>query len=210
MAYARLTLVSSCVLILVVAALTLSKAPVRVVSGVRADADVASTSGDFTACQSGETLPAHVTAIRLSIGAGIGPPVRVKAYDGTRLVTSGSRSPTWTGRSVTVPVSPASRAVAGAKLCVAVGPNSSPLFVYGVQAPPGRAALSSDGHTLPGRIGVEYLAPGHGSWWSRGLSVARRMGLGRAISGSWVALLAALLTGGVLALALRLAWRELP
>jgi hypothetical protein len=192
------------------AVVTLSEAPARVVRGVRANADVAKTSGDFGACQAGEALPAQVDAIRMSVGAGIGPTVHVKAYAGSHILTQGSRPPNWTGRSVTVPVAPLNHASSSVKLCVTVGPNSDPLYVYGVEAPPARAAVSSEGQTLPGRIGVEYLAAGHGSWWSRALSVARHIGLGHAISGSWVALLVVVLVGSVAALALRLAWMELP
>jgi len=40
---------------------------------------------------------------------------------------------------------------------------------------------------------IEYLRPGESSWWSLATSVARRMGLGRAETGTWVALLAILL-----------------
>jgi hypothetical protein len=209
-AYAKLAIVLSGALAVAVGAMALSKAPPRVVWGMRANANMTSTSGNFSACQAGETLPAHVTAIRMSMGAGIGPTVHVKAYAGGRILTQGSRSPTWTGRSVTVPVSPLSRAVSGVRLCVGVGPNSDPLYVYGVETSPALAAISSDGRPLPGRMGVEYLAAGRGSWWSRSLSVARHMGLGHPISGSWVALLVALLVAGVVALTIRLAWRELP
>ncbi len=54
---------------------------------------------------------------------------------------------------------------------------------------------------LPGRIAVEYVRAGSSSWWSLVPSVARRMGLGRAWAGTWVAAMVALLmvTGIVLA-----------
>lgn len=63
---------------------------------------------------------------------------------------------------------------------------------------------------LGGRVGVEYLAAGRGSWWSRLSSVAAHLGLGRAYSGAWIALLVAALMAAVGVLAVRLTARELP
>src|SRR5262249_13894834 len=37
-----------------------------------------------------------------------------------------------------------------------------------------------------GRFRIEYLRPAHGSWWARASSVAHRMGLGHAPSGTWI------------------------
>lgn len=210
MGSAKLAIVSSCALVLSVAVIVLGKAPPRVVAGRPANTDVASTHGDFAACQRGEELPAHATAVRLSMGSDLGPSVYLKMYEGSRLLTSGSRSPNWTGGSVTVPLTPLERAAPNVKLCVKVAPNSGPLYVYGRQAPASRLAVSDKGQVLAARIGVEYLAAGHGSWWSRALSVARRIGLGHAFGGSGWALLLGLLVAGMFALAIRLAWRELP
>ncbi len=57
---------------------------------------------------------------------------------------------------------------------------------------------------------IEYLRPGPGSWWSLASAVARRMGLGRAPSGTWVALLPLALMSVAVALAawLVLGWLE--
>ncbi|HEV3094006.1 MAG TPA: hypothetical protein VGY30_05770 [Solirubrobacteraceae bacterium] len=206
----KLTIALCLAVAAVMAVVTLSEAPARVVRGVRANADVASTDGDFAACQREEVLPRDISAVRMSVAAGIGPPVRVRAYSGARLLTEGSRPPNWTAGSVTVPLKPLDRNVSNITLCVAVGPNSDPLYVYGVLTLPQQAAFSAQGQPLPGRIGVEYLAAGNGSWFSRALAVARHMGIGHALSGSWVALLVAVLTGAIAVLAVRLAWRELP
>jgi hypothetical protein len=65
------------------------------------------------------------------------------------------------------------------------------------------------GQRLPGRIDIEYLGSGQGSWWSRLLPVARHMGLGRAFSGTWIVLLVAAMVAAVGALAGRLVLREL-
>jgi hypothetical protein len=95
-------------------------------------------------------------------------------------------------------------------LCVAVGPNSEPIFIFGREAPQREAAVATGEGRLRGRMGVEYLTAGRRSWWSRILPVARHMGLGHALSGTWVVLLIAALVGAVGLLAMRLTLRELP
>jgi hypothetical protein len=206
----KLTIVVCLASIAAMVAVTLTKAPPRVVDGVGSNADMTFTTGDFAACQADEVLLHGVSAIRLGVAAGLGPAVHVRAYSGSRVLTQGSRSANWTGYSVTVSVAPLKRTVSHVKLCLAVGPNSGPVYIFGRNSLPQRAAVSAGGQTLPGRVGVEYLAAGSGSWWSRALSVARHMGIGHALSGSWVALLVAVLVGAVAALTTRLAWRELP
>ena len=54
----------------------------------------------------------------------------------------------------------------------------------------------------------EYLAAGNRSWWSRILEVARHMGLGHALTGTWVVGLIAALMVAVGGLAIRVALRE--
>src|SRR6202043_813748 len=51
---------------------------------------------------------------------------------------------------------------------------------------------------------VEYLRPGHSSWWSLASSVARRMGLGHAAAGTWIVFLLIALMITVVTLASRL------
>jgi hypothetical protein len=193
-----------------VGAVVLSEAPAQVVRGNGSNANMGFTTGRFGACQAGEVLPRGVSAIRVGVAANLGPLVTVNVYSGSDVVARGSHPPNWTGRSVTVSLTPLNRSVSMTKLCIAVGPNSEPVYIYGRDTPTGFAATSAEGQKLPGRVGVEYLAPGRGSWWSRALLVARHMGIGHAFSGSWVALLLALLVGGVVALTVRLAWQEMP
>lgn len=207
---AKLVLVSGLVLVAVAGALTLSEAPPRVVRGDGSNSNVAFTVGSFNACQTGEVLPQGASAIRVGVAADVGPPVRISAYSGSRLIAQGSHPPNWTGSSVTVPFASPARTTDGVKLCLSVGPNSEPVYIYGREALPYSAAVSVTGETLPGRVGVEYLAQGSGSWWSRALLVARHMGIGHALSGSWVALLVALLVGALTVLTVRLAWKALP
>lgn len=227
-----ITFVVGLVAVAAVGVLTLSRAPLRLVHrgapGVPAVAPngvsgvVASASEDPTICQPYEVLPAGISDVRVSIWAFYGARVRVAAFkEGTReLLTEGSRSGNWTSDSVTVPVRPLRRTVSGVKLCVSVGPNSEPLLFIGPKTEPRTAAAIAEGvpaasltpanaQLLQGRMTVEYLAPGHRSWWSRLLEVARHVGLGRSYSGTWVALLIALLMVAVGVLSVRLTLREL-
>jgi hypothetical protein len=207
---ARQTLVVGLVLTALFGVVVLTHSPPRVVrANAKAEDVVASTVGDARACQAGETIPSGVTAIRMWLEAEFGPPVTVRVYAGSRLITHGARGPGWTASSVTVPVVQLHRTVFGAKLCFQAEPNSERLQIYGLRTPASQAAVGPGGQTLGGRMTIEYLAAGHGSWFSRAQSVARRLGLGRAVSGSWLALLVAALMVAVVAVTVRVAWREL-
>jgi hypothetical protein len=122
---------------------------------------------------------------------------------------------------VTVPVRAVRSTTSGARLCLAIGPNSEPILLLGDNAQPAEAAVNlptnkpapqsaSLEERLPGRMHVEYLGSGEGSWWSRIASMAQHVGLGRAYSGTWIAALIGVLMIAVGALALRLTLRELP
>ncbi len=218
----KITLAVCIALVFALGAYTLTRSPPRVVGGHPfwpTDPVIAQTTHDISICQADEVLPAHVSALRLSLWAFVGWDIHVVAYRGARVLAEGRRGADWTSDSVTVPVRPLDRASSGVTLCFAIGPNSEPVLILGTRTPRREAArvLTSDTprpdaksrERLGGRVGVEYLAAGRGSWWSRILTVARHMGLGRAFSGSWIALLIAALMGGVVVLALRLTMREL-
>ncbi len=209
-------------------AIALGASPMRIVRIGVPGTPVETTNGavgnigfvlhDGTICQSKEVLPAHVSAVRLSIWAFFGARLHVRAYRGSQLLTEGTRAPTWTSDSVTVPVKPLKRSYSHVKLCAIIGPNSEPMDVLGTPTKPNIGAFISESapgqpksapKQLSGRLGVEYLAPARGSWWSRLLTVARHVGLGRAYSGTWIALLIAVLMAAVAALAVRLTLREL-
>jgi hypothetical protein len=214
-------------LMVAVGALTLTRSPPRVV-GVGEPGGVAGTSilhtvtGDIAVCQANEVLPGGVSGIRISMWAFFGSQVRVIAYSGSQVLTEGRRGAGWTSDSVTVPVRPVDHATSHVKLCFALGPNSEPVILFGRPASARRKAVilrsgtpaaqvpASDEQALDGGIGIEYLAAGRGPWWSRALSVARQMGLGRAFSGTWIALFLAALMAAVGLLSLRLTLRELP
>lgn len=207
---AKVALVVSVALFVSVVALTLSGAPLRVVQeGVKSEATVGTTTGTATVCQNDETIPGGVTAIRIGLDATFGPPVSVRAYSGSRILTSGSRAPNWEGSSVTVQVKPLAHAATHVKLCLYVPANSSLLQLYGAQTDAQQAAIGLGGR-LSGRYRVEYLTASRNSWWSRIHSVARHIGLGHFTGGSWIALLAAILATAVGGLVIALAWKEIP
>jgi hypothetical protein len=221
-------------LLAVVAAVTLTRAPPRVVRAVAVNERVgreehvplAQTDGDTTVCQSEAALPAGVTGIRVWLRSVFGASVRLTVSGASGVLARGSRAPTWTGQSVTVPVRPLAQASSAVRLCAAIGPNSEPVVLLGdfaplgagatiTTSPPARAALTPgaarlSGGQMGGKVGVEYLAAGRSSWWSRASTVAQHMGLGRSYTGTWIALLVAALAVAVVVLTVRLAARELP
>jgi hypothetical protein len=205
----KVTLVVGIVLIAIAGAVTLTRSPPRVVRvAARAQVIHPVAVSDAEICQANEVLPAGVSAIRISLGAYFGPNVRVEVTSGGRVLTQGTRGPGWTGNSVTVPVTPLRRTASPVKLCFDAAPNSELVYVVGTEASAGEAAVWR-GESLGGRVGVEYLAAGQGSWWSRILQVARHMGVGHALTGTWVALLVAALVAAVGLLATRVVLREL-
>jgi hypothetical protein len=190
--------------------LTLSGAP-SVVAGTNAaglEARFADTEGPGRICQPGETLPRETSAIRLSLEAAIGPRVTLEAFAGGRLITSGTRGSGWTAGSVTIPVRPLPDRVSQVTLCVAIARSRVHVAALGAPAGPATAAHSSEGAVLKGRLRSEYLRAGRASWWSLGLAVARRMGLGRTLSGTGIALLVLALMLAIALLAARLILRE--
>jgi hypothetical protein len=208
---AKLTIALCLAIVAAIGAVTLSGSPPRVVrSSAKGEDEVGVTFSDASACQTNEVLPAGVQAIRLGLVAPFGPNVLVRAYSGSRILMEGRRAADWTGSSVTLLVKPLSHAVSGVKLCFELRSNSERVRALGVFTPPREAAVTSGGEPLQGRLSVEYLAAGRRSWWSLALSIARHMGIGHALSGTWVALLVAALMAAVAALTIRFALRELP
>ncbi len=224
----KVTLVVGFALLVAVGVFTLTRSPPRIVRVVGREVvgrgeneAIGAIDSDVTVCQANEVLPAGVSGVRIWLRAFYGTPVHLAAYAGSRLLTQGAVGAAWTGQSVTVPVDALARKTSGVTLCLALGPNSETMILLGAKAPRrARAVLVSGdtlapqlaaggGEALGGRLGIEYLAPGRGSWWSRIRSVARRLGLGRAFAGTWIALLAAALAAAAATLAVWGALREL-
>jgi hypothetical protein len=164
--------------------------------------------GSGSACQGGETLPAGASAIRISLGATAGPQVNatVRAPDG-RVLAHGTSARGWLANVVTVPVARVAHTVHDATVCFGFTGANERISFFGARSPAPTAARSA-GRVLPGRLAIEYVRPGDSSWWSRALSVARRMGLGRAWAGTWVAVFVALLVAAGIAAASWLLVRE--
>lgn len=149
---------------------------------------IATASRAVTYCQPDELLPAGTTAIRLALAANTGPRVSVAVRAGGRVLTGGMRGPGWTGRVVTVALSPLPSAVPNTTICASLRPRYESVTVFGEST--SRTIAAREGqHALPGRMWIEYLRPGTRSWASLIPSTARRLGLGRALAGTWNALL---------------------
>jgi hypothetical protein len=224
MSNVKVTLAVGMALTIAAVAFALTRSPARVVrvNESEANTSLGVTQAEPAVCQANEVLPRGVSAIRLSIDAFFGSTVHLIAYDGSRVLTEGRRAPTWTGTSVTVPVKPVAHRTSHVKLCFALAPNDQLVIIPGRLTPPREAAVAMRSNKLAprvarsaelplkGRVLVEYLAPGHGSWFSRVRAVARAMGIGHFVSGAWVALLAAVLMAAVSVLTVRVALREQP
>jgi len=140
------------------------------------------------ACQAGEVLPAGTSAVRLGLTTDIGSRVGVKVLADSRVIAEGTQRPGWRGASVTVALPPRPRTLAPVTVCFALTDLNSAIRMLGL-ATGAHVAARAEGKALPGRMHVEYLRPGPRSWWSMLSSVSWRLGLGRAASGTWYALL---------------------
>jgi hypothetical protein len=211
MTRAAVTLAAGLALVAVVLVVTLAGSPTVLVraNGTPANEPIREIGGGVGACQSGEVLPAGASAIRLTLVANAGPRVMVTALSGPRVLARGTADSGWTAGAVTVSVKPLSRAVAGTRVCFRLGTAPETVQVGGSRTSAAVAARYLAGGVLPGRFTVEYMRSGSSSWWSMLRTVVRHMGLGRSPSGSWIALLVALLTGATLAVGSWLAVREL-
>jgi hypothetical protein len=149
----------------------------------------------FAGCQAEEALPSGTTAIRLALEAQLGPRVRVKVLRGRAVLTRGERAAGWSRQSVTVPVQALDRPVADVSVCFSMAPRNETVFFKGANV------AGTTGPVLDGRIRIEYLRPGSRSWLALVPSLARRMSLGRATSGTWIVLAAAVAMLVVVAIA---------
>ncbi|HEX3518326.1 MAG TPA: hypothetical protein VHT29_04750 [Solirubrobacteraceae bacterium] len=191
-------------------ALALSRSPVTTAgASTSKDQFLGLTRVRTEACQAGEALPRDVTAVRLIVQAFTGPRVAVEVRSQGRVITRGERGSGWTANAVTVPVKPLSVATSGATLCFALYLNGyETVYLTGVRTSAARAATGPSG-VFPGRVRVEYLRSNGPPWWSLAGQLARRMGLGRAGSGTWVVGLVIALMAGVVLLCSRMALRDL-
>jgi hypothetical protein len=152
-------------------------------NGVPDEGSFLTVSGHGELCEANEVLPAGTTAIRVTLEAMIGPPVRVLIRHGREVLTRGEQASGWT-HPVTVPVKPLLHTVAGVSTCVVIASREEGVRVAGSRRYGGN-----------GRVRIEYLRPGNRSWWALASSVIGRMSFGRATSGIWaiVAVMVAML-----------------
>jgi hypothetical protein len=199
------------VLLLIALVVTLSGSPLVVAqtNGTLAAKSLAEGTSGVHACQSGELLPAGTSAIRLTLVAAVGPQVSVSVLSGNQILTSGVTGSGWTSGAVTIPVKPLPHAVSNVRICFGLGPTAEAVDLVGSSTSNTVAARGSTGVSLHGRFTVEYMKPGSSSWWSSARTVARHLGLGRAPSGSWVALLLSVLMGTAVATAVWLLVKDL-
>ncbi len=196
-----IVLAAGLLLIAAIVGVTLARSPPTLAGTNRVPAEslIGLVERPAGACQSGETLPAGTSAIRLSLVAIVGPRVAVRALAAGRVITRGSTGAGWTGSEVTVPVAPLAHAVAPVTICVRLSDLNGEVEFKGARtgAP---VAVSERGEQLHGRLRVEYVRAGHDSWLSLLSAVASHISLGRAASGMWVVFFILALTLGVVAL----------
>jgi len=207
----RVALAAGLALLAIAIGLTLLQSPLSVAAGSRLAANetaIWQTTRGATYCQSHESLPRGVSAIRIWLDAASGPRVSVVVSSRGRVLTSGSRPSIWIGGSVTVPVRPLPRPVSDVTVCVSFQLDDETIVVQGNITPASVAAYEGP-VALHGRMAIEFLRPDTRSWASQALEVARRMGLGRAGAGTWIVLVALALLASVVVLASRVILREL-
>jgi hypothetical protein len=206
----KVALGASLALIAIVFAVTLSHAPATLAKErpVPPESKLVFTESDARACQRGEVLPRDTSAIRLGLFADSSPDVSVQVFAGSHRIAAGTLGRGWSGEGATVPVNEIPHTVAPVKVCFGLKSVVGKVQILGRNTPKAEAT-TSEGAPLSGRISIEYLQPGHRSWWSLATSVARRLGLGHAVSGAWDALLVIVLTGMVLTLSSWLVVKEL-
>lgn len=203
-----ITLAVGLTLTVITVCLVLQRRPAIVAetNGVRPVAQLSVIKNAGRVCQAGESLPPRVSAIRLSLGATVGPAVAVAVVSDNRVLTGGAVGSGWYGSTVTVPVRPLLSAHPNVTICAHLGSSAGGVGVLGV---PGVTAATAGSGSVPGRLSVAYLRPGARSWWSLAGSVSDHMMRGRAVGGVWVICVIAALVAAVVALASLAVTREL-
>jgi hypothetical protein len=187
----------------------LFQAPLTVAgtNSVFANPGVSGVKGPGSGCQVGGTIPRGTTAVRISVTSNTGPSVTLKALSGSQVITHGKRGAGWgIAETVTVPVQRVARTTSSNQTCIAFGPTVENLTINGALGP----TTTVGGETSRAvTMRIEYLRPGPSSWWSLVSSVAHRMGLGHAPSGTWIVFLLLALMISAAVLAARLVLREM-
>ncbi len=149
----------------------------------------------FAACQGGETLPARVTAIRLSLDTVLGPAIKLRVLQGKRVLTTGERGAGWTAADVTVPVKPLATGAQGVSVCFSFVAKDESVNLTGEQVASARSTRN-----VAGLLKIEYLRPGDTTWWSRISTISDHMAFGHAWDGTWLAPALALAMAAIVAM----------
>src|SRR5580693_3171123 len=130
---------------------TLSGSPLVVarVNASPADEPILEGGSGAGACQSGETLPAGISAIRLTLVADVGPRVSLSVLSGGRVLTGGAVAGGWTSGAVTVPVKALAHPVANARICFTLGQSVETVALGGSSTSSAIAARERTGKPLP-------------------------------------------------------------
>ena len=204
----KIALAAGVTLLAIAIGLTLASSPMTVAATDKVHGEgrepttIAGTRQRVSFCQMGETLPHGTSAVRLSLGASIGPRVRVVVDSRGRPITGGEEESAWTGWVVTVPVKPLPATVSRVAVCVSFQARNETVALLGRTTSSAIAAREGS-QPLPGRMWVEFLRPGARSWASLASSIVRNMGFGRAYGGVGIVLLAFALLVALAALTLR-------
>ncbi len=178
-------------------------------NGVQAQVDGSLKKGDLETCQPLGRLPSGTSVIRVAIEApAAGPNVTLRVLAGSRVLSEGHQAAGWgSAPKVGIPMAGLTDSVGGERICTKIGPIAEHIQIRGtpIRQPPAGAKLSFQDMALR----MEYLRPAAQSWLSQASSVAYRMGLGRAWSGTWIAFLALVLSLAVAVLAVRLTLAEM-
>ena len=158
-------------------------------------AEVAKLRGRAEHCQDGALIPADASALKLLVGT-YGEPtpaLRVTVRQDGTLVSSGALPAGRRQGTLIVPLRRSIDDTIGAtQVCIATGPGRR-VVLYGQS----------------GLVRLEWLRPGRETWAALTPTIAHRFGLGKALTGSWLIVLAAALLLAGWAVAVRLVLREL-
>jgi hypothetical protein len=188
-------------LVVITAALVgvLAQTPKRMIASnyVTVEEELGLFPENATVCQASERIPASTAALRISIVGHVGPAVAVTVSHAGHIVAKGQLAAGWESNSPTLSIHPPVAKPLQATICLTRAAVALPVELAGSEAPKALLA-TSNGKALRGRMRVEYLGTGDRSWLSLAKHVARRLGLGHATSGAWIALpLIALMTMAV-------------
>jgi hypothetical protein len=153
-------------------------------------------------CQANEIVPGGTAALRMTIGTYGKPGPRLaiaitapgSGQDGAkpRLISSARIAEGWKQGVVSLAVSRVARTHADATVCI-TDAGRWPVAIAGV-TPPANFGLNDyiDGSYVGSEVRIDYLLPGHPSWFAMLATLAHRMTLGKGTYVGWMGWMAPL------------------